>query len=1331
MKNKLLSLVVLGMLGMLQVNGQISAFPYSYDFENENTGPTGCNPTYTMVEAGWLNAAGDNMDWTNDVNTTGSGSTGPSLDHTPTGTFYMYLEASCSAARTAYLETPTFDFSSVTNPEVSFWYHMYGASMGTMSLEIDTTGTGNWIQVFTISGQQHISSTDPWTQATISLGAYAGAPSAKMRFVGTTLATNFYGDMAIDDFLVENIVNDDAGIISVDAPMVPLSAGVSAVDVTLNNFGANALVSADIEWEANGTPQTTFAWTGNLAAGQAVATPINIGSYNFPNGFTTIKAWTNLPNGVADQSVGNDTIEVTLCTAMKGAYTLGGVAADFNTFGDLATALTTCGVDSHVVVNVNPGTYNERLILTTIPGASSGATVTIDGADTSLVTISNNTYSNVYLNGADWVTITNMTLENTGTVDAYGVQLRDSAMYNTISNCAINLSMNTGLSDVIGVSASNIETSSTSEGMNAYWTTVDNNLISGGEKGIHFEGAFATRNVGNVFSNNTIDSPEDYGIYIDDQDSIKIIGNTITNIRTTFGDGIYTFDIMMFEIAYNNVVEAPDYGIYVSDGNFDAVPTSRSLVVNNMVSSTSDYAIYFDDVNETDVWHNTAYNTSGVGSAFRVNDIIGVDIRNNIFVSQTDYALESLDDITLNGNTVDYNDYWTPGTNANFVRDGGVAYANLGAWVAAKPTINARSIENDPLFLNSADLHAISLNVNDRGDNAIGVTDDIDGDSRPMGPQVDMGADEFTPLMFNAAFVSILEPASIICGDSLTPVTVIIRNLGDTITNMNIGVEVTGDLTANFTYNYTDTLLFSEYDTVTVGTINTYTGVNYNMLSYVDLVGEQDASNDTSSVYAFIARPHVPVGFNGVACDSDSALITALSLPGTNYGWYDAPSGGNLVGTGDSYMIPSVSTQNTYFLEYLPGNDSLIMGTTAGNGCGGGNMFDVTSLGGTSVTGFSVASDLAAGSAITVTVHYIANGSYIGNETNGAAWTTHGTYNLTSAGNAAGVFTKVDFSGNPIIIPSGATYGVYVEFAANYSNGNNIYSNSELSVSTGVGLCSAFGGVNNSRSFNGAIHYSSEDCSDIRIEISAVHDTTATASFTSTPTHNTVVFDGTNTTHQDSVTWDFGDGNTSTSLTPTHTYAVDSTYIVCLTAYSFCGIDVLCDTMDVCDSLGGNFTVNVNGFISSFTDMSAGNPVSWFWDFGDGNTSTQQNPTHTYSSDSTYLVTLVVTNYCGDMSVYTGFITAVGVAEYNNPDLVTVAPNPSNGAFVLNLVNYKADNLTLTVVDQLGKTIYSEALNKDQQSSKFEMDLRGNAKGVYFLRVTSEKGTLTKKLIIR
>jgi len=55
-----------------------------------------------------------------------------------------------------------------------------------------------------------------------------------------------------------------------------------------------------------------------------------------------------------------------------------------------------------------------------------------------------------------------------------------------------------------------------------------------------------------------------------------------------------------------------------------------------------------------------------------------------------------------------------------------------------------------------------------------------------------------------------------------------------------------------------------------------------------------------------------------------------------------------------------------------------------------------------------------------------------------------------------------------------------------------------------------------------------------------------------------------------------------------------------------------------------------------FTDTSAGGATSWFWDFGDGNTSTAQNPTHTYyANEGTYTVKLTVKNTEGSSNTVT------------------------------------------------------------------------------------------------
>ncbi len=78
-------------------------------------------------------------------------------------------------------------------------------------------------------------------------------------------------------------------------------------------------------------------------------------------------------------------------------------------------------------------------------------------------------------------------------------------------------------------------------------------------------------------------------------------------------------------------------------------------------------------------------------------------------------------------------------------------------------------------------------------------------------------------------------------------------------------------------------------------------------------------------------------------------------------------------------------------------------------------------------------------------------------------------------------------------------------------------------------------------------------------------------------------------------------------------------------------------------SLTADFSASDSTFCQgtsvTFTDLSTGTPTSWAWDFGDGNTSSLQNPTHTYASVGTYDVSLTVTTSSGsDSETKTGFI---------------------------------------------------------------------------------------------
>ncbi len=134
--------------------------------------------------------------------------------------------------------------------------------------------------------------------------------------------------------------------------------------------------------------------------------------------------------------------------------------------------------------------------------------------------------------------------------------------------------------------------------------------------------------------------------------------------------------------------------------------------------------------------------------------------------------------------------------------------------------------------------------------------------------------------------------------------------------------------------------------------------------------------------------------------------------------------------------------------------------------------------------------------------------------------------------------------------------------------------------------------------------------------------------------------------------WNFGDGGTSTNATPSHNYTVDGEFDVSLTATDQlgCATTVLTpDFITVVEDVNIDFTTtNTNGCIGTpvdFTDLSSPQPTTWLWDFGDGTTSTDQNPSHLYTTPGNYTVSLFAfyAGSCQGTELKTNYITIGGV----------------------------------------------------------------------------------------
>jgi PKD repeat protein len=146
--------------------------------------------------------------------------------------------------------------------------------------------------------------------------------------------------------------------------------------------------------------------------------------------------------------------------------------------------------------------------------------------------------------------------------------------------------------------------------------------------------------------------------------------------------------------------------------------------------------------------------------------------------------------------------------------------------------------------------------------------------------------------------------------------------------------------------------------------------------------------------------------------------------------------------------------------------------------------------------------------------------------------------------------------------------------------------------------------------------------------------------------------------------WSFGDGLTSTLTSPAHTYTAVGVYTVSLTISGLGGTDTLTRTNYItvteqppvpdftASPLAGQVPLTV-----VFTDTSTGPVSAWLWDFGDGITSTLENPSHTYTVSDTFTVSLTVSGPGGsDTEVKVNYIQ---VSE--EPIIANFIADPTSG----------------------------------------------------------------------
>nr|WP_232308773.1 PKD domain-containing protein [Methanosarcina lacustris] len=188
---------------------------------------------------------------------------------------------------------------------------------------------------------------------------------------------------------------------------------------------------------------------------------------------------------------------------------------------------------------------------------------------------------------------------------------------------------------------------------------------------------------------------------------------------------------------------------------------------------------------------------------------------------------------------------------------------------------------------------------------------------------------------------------------------------------------------------------------------------------------------------------------------------------------------------------------------------------------------------------------------------------------------------------------------------------------------------------------------------------------------------TPIAAFSASPTSGNspldVTFTDSSTGTPTAWSWNFGDGTNSAIQNPKHTYSTAGTYTVTLTATNAAGSNTATKTSYITAITAGTTAqkpvVNFWGTPRSgnaplsvtFKDITTGAPTAWNWDFGDGTTSTDQNPTHIYSAAGNYVIKLTASNAAGStvLSKY-NYITVTGTAAQTPVAAFSASPTSGN-----------------------------------------------------------------------
>lgn len=686
-------------------------------------------------------------------------------------------------------------------------------------------------------------------------------------------------------------VADNMSVEALLQPSSPAVQGLQDLVVMVRNKGTNSVSSFNVSYSLNGGAPVTLAISTmlNPCDTQRItftgAEQINLGPVN------NITVYVSDPNATIDGDRSNDTLKTLVNTPLNGNYTIGGGGASYPTFAAAVSALNAGGVDGPVTFTVNPGTYNEQVVVAgPVTGLSPVNTVTFDGVNAATRIVSTTTPGGATfsINQLNYITVKNLTITNLAATTCAGFVIVGNTLNNagtgsTLKRCIVNLP-NTGTTTSWAVILTGNSNGTSETNQYADSVTIDSNTVNGGYYGITISTngtGNSSYNRGHRITSNAVNSYY-YGIkvyYI--FNPVKINLNTVTmNPGNLNSYGIYFYynqcaagTPVTSTTLIGNKVTAGYAGVYFYYHTSTAAYPSK--IYNNMISNSgTGYGMYCytgaagGAVYE--IYHNSfsSSNPSVVAAFYYYNSgsLTATMIKNNIFSSAVVYPAYFNTNPT--GNVVNYNAYYNASGGNLGYRGSAFTSANFKTTTAGGDS----SYNVLPGFVSATDLHISNACL--RGvDLTASVPFDIDGTPRNIPPVV--GAHEATGLQRDMSVEGVTYVAPIVAG--LQDLTVKLKNNSPvTVTSMNITYVLNGGTPV--TYAWTGSL------------------AGCDTFSYVFTGPDQvDLLNGSNAITVYVSLP------NGAADQrtSNDTVATTLSMislvPGTAFSGNG--SGGSTTGT--------------------------------------------------------------------------------------------------------------------------------------------------------------------------------------------------------------------------------------------------------------------------------------------------------------------------------------------------------------------------------------------------------------------------------------------------